>query len=429
LEVIYLTNNLQPDHWVISNFRKENSELIKSITINFRRFLKDSGYIKGKSISTDGTKIKAYASRETLSLKLIEKKMTHVEKEIERYLTRLNENDAQENEQAEMLSNREELEKQLSYLQAETEKLQAQKQLLESLGRESLAPADPQANIMKTKDGFLPAYNVQSTTDNESHFITTFEVTDYPNDFHSLEDNFQTLEEQLDMIPEVGLADGGYANEEQIQSLEKKGIKCVIPFAEESETKKIQRDNGVAFTYDKEANCFQCSQGKTLSPVGKNCKKKNRYFDKYQCKECWKCAIKQYCTTSETGRIIYRRVDGEWVNAHKKKMKTKEYKSLFKQRKCVVEHPFGTMKYYMGQIPILLRGKKKVQIEMDLYATGYNLIRLRNTSPVSELLEKLAIWRPFHNFSEIFDILTVFCAPKSRFLPVYGAKMSTTAFF
>jgi DNA repair exonuclease SbcCD ATPase subunit len=181
LEVIWLMHNLHPDHWTISDFRKENKELIKSVTIEFRKFLKDSGYIKSKTVSTDGTKIKAYASRETLSLKLIDKKLAHVEKEIERYFSQLNENDSIENEQEEMLASSDALQSQIADLQKQVETLQSQKELLGRLGLESLAPSDPEARIMKTKDGFLPAYNVQTTVDNDSHFITTCEVTDYSN--------------------------------------------------------------------------------------------------------------------------------------------------------------------------------------------------------------------------------------------------------
>ena len=69
LEVIWLMKNLHPDHWTISDFRKENKELIKSITIDFRKFLRDCGYAKGKTVSTDGSKIKAYASRNVISIK------------------------------------------------------------------------------------------------------------------------------------------------------------------------------------------------------------------------------------------------------------------------------------------------------------------------------------------------------------------------
>jgi hypothetical protein len=391
-------SNLQPDHWTISDFRKENKDLIKQTTIDFRKFLKDSDYIKGKSVSTDGSKIKAYASRETISLKLIDKKQERVEKEIERYLTQLNENDAIENEQEEMLASSDALKNKIDYLQKQVERLDSQRKLLELLGRESLAPADPEAKIMKTKDGFLPAYNVQTTVDNNSHFITSCEVTDHPNDYHSLEENANTLKEQLNIVPEVYTGDGGYANEEQIKSLEEQGIECIVPFPDEPENKKVQRDNGIRFTYDEETDCFKCSQGKTLIVIQKNCKRGNHLYNVYQCKECNECPVKQHCTTSETGRTISRRVDGEWLNNHKEKSKTKEFKEKSKTRKCVVEHPFGTMKYLMGQIPILLRGKEKVQIEMDLYSTAYNLIRLKNTENVAELLKKLALWKPGYGF-------------------------------
>jgi len=430
LEVLWLINNLHPDHWTISNFRKENKSLIKDITIGLRKFLKESGYIEGKSISTDGSKIKAYASRDTLSMNLIDKKLSQAEKEIERYLTQTEQNDAIENEQEEMLATNEALEKKITELQKEVEILQSQKSLLETLGLETLVPTDPDAKVMKTKDGFLPAYNIQSTVDNDSHFITTCEVTEYPNDFHSLEENAKTLEEQLDIVPETYLADSGYANEEQIQSLEGKEIECIVSFPDEPESKKVQRDNGVSFTYDKNADCFNCSQGKTLLSVGKNCKKKNHYYNKYQCKECVECAIRQYCTTSETGRMIYRRINGEWLKNYKEKLKTKKFKEKFKQRKCVVEHPFGTMKYYMGQIPVLLRGKDKVQVEIDLYSTGYNLIRLKNVERnMSILLEKLANWRPTFGFFALFNFLFYILSKKKYYYPALCRQTSTGRIF
>ena len=284
------------------------------------------------------------------------------------------------------------------------------------MNRESLAPADPQARIMKTKDGFLPTYNIQATVDNDSHFITSCEVSDYPNDFHSLEENANTLKEQLGIVPEIYLADAGYANEEQIQSLEKQNIECIVSFPGEAESKKVQRDNGVDFTYDEKSDCFHCSQGKALLLTGKNCKKKNHFYNKYQCKECSECPLKQHCTTSKTGRTIHRRLNGEWLNAYKAKSKTKDFKEKFKKRKCVAEHPFGTMKYYMGQIPILLRGKEKVQVEMDLYATGYNLIRLKNLEALPVLLEKLAKWNPISGF---FAFLSILSSKKRIYAPAF----------
>ena len=43
----------------------------------------------------------------------------------------------------------------------------------------------------------------------------------------------------------------------------------------------------------------------------------------------------------------------------------------------------------MGKVPLLLTTKRKVQIEIDLYSTCYNLRRLFNVCPMSELLKKL----------------------------------------
>ena len=56
-------------------------------------------------------------------------------------------------------------------------------------------------------------------------------------------------------------------------------------------------------------------------------------------------------------------------------MRSTKGRKKMKQRKAVAEHPFGTMKYYMGQIPTVLRGQQKVSSEMGLYSIVYNLKR------------------------------------------------------
>lgn len=56
-------------------------------------------------------------------------------------------------------------------------------------------------------------------------------------------------------------------------------------------------------------------------------------------------------------------------------------------RKALSEHPFGTLKYWMGYIPILLPGKQKVQIEMDIYTIAYNFKRMLNLTSFDQLKE------------------------------------------
>lgn len=62
-------------------------------------------------------------------------------------------------------------------------------------------------------------------------------------------------------------------------------------------------------------------------------------------------------------------------------------------RKTIVEHPFGTIKYLMGKIPLLLRGLKKVTIEVNLYVTAYNLKRLFNVEVFEDLMMKIENYR------------------------------------
>ena len=63
-------------------------------------------------------------------------------------------------------------------------------------------------------------------------------------------------------------------------------------------------------------------------------------------------------------------------------------KKRIKERKTIVEHPFGTLKWMMGKFHFLLTRKEKVQIELDLYATAYNFKRLINIDNMGLLLQK-----------------------------------------
>lgn len=397
MEMIWLLGNLHPDHKTISDFRRNSKDSIGKATILFRRFLLNEGYISGKQVVTDGTKIKANASQDSISMKEIARRMEQLESQLEKYLQQLQDNDQVESveEQLSELSNQIDVEpallKKIASLQEQVQTLEAQKQLLQKLGCESIAPADPQARIMKTKEGFMPAYNVQSIVDTENHMIVHMDVTDFPNDYHSLESNINTLQEQLSIIPEMVLADKGYANEDQIQNLSQNNITCIVPFPEHTPDQK-QIKAGITFEYDTKNDCFRCSQGKVLTRVRNIVLKYNKPYHKYQGKYCDMCPVKDACTKSKTGRIIYKRLDNEWLIQYKQKLKTKEFKSLINKRKEYVEHPFGTIKIWMGKIPFLLRGKQNVQVEIDLYSTCYNIKRLLTLEKMDVLLLKLQNW-------------------------------------
>ena len=58
-------------------------------------------------------------------------------------------------------------------------------------------------------------------------------------------------------------------------------------------------------------------------------------------------------------------------------------------RKCLSEHPFGTIKRALGQYYFLLKGKQKVAAEVSLFCLSYNLRRAISLKGVPALVSSL----------------------------------------
>ena len=86
IELMWLLGELHPDHWTINEYRKNNKEQIRFVTIEFRQFLKAEGYIDGKEVATDGSKFKAYAAKEMLSLENIKKRLERLDEKLDKYI-------------------------------------------------------------------------------------------------------------------------------------------------------------------------------------------------------------------------------------------------------------------------------------------------------------------------------------------------------
>jgi len=394
LELMWLLEDLHPDHWTINEYRKKNKEHIRFVTIEFRRFLKKEGYIEGKVIATDGSKFKAYASRDMLSLKNIQKRLIKINEKLESYLddfakASIIEDIAEENQQNSDTEINSTLIDKIAELQAQVENLELQKKELKESGRETMAPNDPDAKLMKSRDGKIPAYNAQSTVDKKHRMLTTAEITTEANDFKALENNVDDLKEQLGIIPEILEADKGYGSTRLIKKIEDKtSTKCFIPLQKNS-SKEKDKAAGIEFTYDREKDEYTCSQGKILKKKSQEIKEEGYSAYTYLCKDCQDCPIRSKCTKSKEGRTIKRNVIQDWVDKYKERLSKPFAKEKIKERKTIVEHPFGTLKWMMGKFHFLLTGKEKVQTELDLYATMYNFKRLINIDNMDILLLKV----------------------------------------
>src|SRR5262245_19908483 len=85
---------------------------------------------------------------------------------------------------------------------------------------------------------------------------------------------------------------------------------------------------------------------------------------------------------------------------------------LMKQRKQIVEHPFGTIKFWNDQRHFLMRGLEKVKAEFSLSALGYNIKRAINLWAYRHWLLRRAEQRP-----------PALANTKERFSPAKRPKM------
>jgi len=198
IEVMWLMGKLSPDHWTISNFRKDNQEQIRQVIKSFNKFLLESGYLEGKTIVIDGTKLKANASsRGNMNLEELKERVQQTDDKITYYLEVFNKTDEYEEEIEELQKEKQELERQIEQLKKENKKVYVK--------------TDPDSNIIKTKEGKQAAYNVQISCDGKHKIIVATDVNSQANDFKQLDNMYNQSKEMLGYRkPDEIIADAGY---------------------------------------------------------------------------------------------------------------------------------------------------------------------------------------------------------------------------
>jgi transposase len=392
IELRWLLGTLSPDHWVIAAYRRLHGDHIKLVTKAFRQFLHAHGYIKGERVAIDGTKMKANAKREMLTVEKIEKRLHRLDDQLEEYLSKLAENDIRDDlaEELDTLDTAVPVDQYLvdkiASLQRQVEELTAHKATLEKSGQKYLSPSDPDALLMKSRDGKVPAYNVQAVVDDAHHMIATTEVITAQDDHAALPIMVDAIKEDLGITPNEIIADNGYYSPDLLQKLETTtGTTCYVP-----PTKKNESVSTVTFNYNPSTDCYICSADKPLELLTKNKLRRNSLANVYRGTQCTGCHLRGQCTTSKYGRTVHRYHNQDWRDQFCARMEQPASKVVIGLRKTLVEHPFGTIKLWGGKLPLLLRGAVKVAIEINLFATAYNLRRLLNCTPREMLTEQIA---------------------------------------
>jgi transposase len=113
---------------------------------------------------------------------------------------------------------------------------------------------------------------------------------------------------------------------------------------------------------------------------------KGQTIHKYWSSNCQRCAIRDQCTSGKYRRI--RRWEHEAVVDAVEARLDKEPERM-RVRREIVEHPFGTLKCWMGYTHFQTKTLKRVSTEMSLHVLAYNLKRVMNIMGIGPLIEAI----------------------------------------
>jgi transposase len=361
----YIAVNTHPDHDTIASFRKRFFKDLNSLFTQILLIAHEMGVLKLGSVSLDGTKIKANASKHhALSWDYAQKLEKQLKGEIKELLDKAKQADKQD--LPEGMNIPEELARRESRLEAiaaakaqieqraaerfakeqkeHEEKIASRKAKEKETGKKPSGPrpkppepgprgkdqvnlTDSDSRIMpSSKGGFEQAYNGQAAVDIDSMLIVENHITQQSNDKLELApsvENLSRLPESLGTVDTL-LADTGYFSSNNVKECESKDI---VPYI----AVERQRHN---------------------EPLE----------DRFTEPEALPAPA-------------------EPVTEMKHRLKTIAGKAIYAKRKSTVEPVFGIIKAAMGFRHFLVRGLELVSGEWDLVCIAYNIKRLHALSP------------------------------------------------
>jgi transposase len=374
LSFIWLAGGLKPDHKTLSNFRKKHKKAFKKLLYQCARVCYDLELIVGNCLFVDGSKMRANAGKDqTKSKQGWEDQKTKVEKRIASLMQEIEEVD-KENEVSLV-----KLKKELTSKKRLQEKIGGLLDQMDKEESQKINGTDPEAHLMKGRQGSHPSYNTQLTSDGQHGLIVNLEATQSKNDLNQLKKQVDQSDKILGHVSQTIVADAGYSSIEDIAPLmEEKTI--VVPTKEQVvEERRNRNDNPFLkskFSYNEKKDEYTCPLGKSLKRKEVD-KKRNRIkYGMKDAKDCQRCKHFGECTKSKKGRSIWRLQLEKAKDNQKMIYESERGQELFKQRKAKVEHQFGHIKNNLGFKSFLLRGLEGANAELGIYGTCFNIRRL-----------------------------------------------------
>lgn len=386
VELFWLTGRLSPDFKTIADFRKDNGPAIQRACSQFVVLCRRIGLFSESVVAVDSSKFKAVNNSDRAFTEgKLKARVSQLEESVGRYLQEL---DRADREPTMVPPDR------VAYVKKKIRDIKHQMRRLARIGEQmrqspdgQVCLTDPDARCMASRGRDTPmvGYNVQTAVEAKHHLIVSHEVTNVGHDRQSLAPMAHKARSAMGTEDLTAFADRGYYNGEQILQCERLGIVPLVP-------KTLTSNNRANGLFDKRDFKYIPSKDEYRCPAGERAIRrftsveKGQTLYKYWASACPRCPLKAKCTTSSYRRITRWEHEGVLDAMQERMDRTPE---AFRIRRRTVEHPFGTLKAWMGAAHFLTRTLPKVSTEMSLHVLAYNMKRMLQmvgTKPLMQLM-------------------------------------------
>src|SRR5215207_1567423 len=329
IELMWLLQQLVPDHNTISNFRKDNEKSIRKVFRHTVSIAKQFDLIGGRLIAGDSTKLRAQNSKKNnFNESKIIQHLQYIEKRLDEYNQALDQAD-EENKKI---------------IQQEIEKQNSRKDKYITLSKHltdteqtQVSTSDPDSRQMIIRNSITEvAYNVQTTVDAKNNLTLDYKVTN-ENDSKAMGTMLRRTKKILGSADFTALYDKGYHTGSELKTGIEMGVELMVAIPGVASFAPDDRYNFDKFIFHPGEDTYTCPEQKTLTTNGNwYIKSKQRYIyyvKHYKTGACSSCPALALCTKNKKGRLIERSEYQPYMDKNKQNIQSNP--ATYKKRQAI----------------------------------------------------------------------------------------------
>jgi transposase len=397
-----------PDFRTVSEFRRRHLKALGALFTQVLQLCERAGMVKLGHVALDGTKIKANASKhKAMSYERMDKRAAELEAEVAKWFDVAEATDAEEDQRFGADRTGEEMPQWVADKTRRAARIRAAKAELEAEakaaadaklaaaaeaqrqreaegrkkpGRQAAPPStapdpkaqknftDPESRIMKSKDGFVQAYNAQIAVDAEAQIIVAQDVTQSATDSGQLVPMIDATKANLGRYPTQASADAGYCSEANLEALEVRNIDAYVAAGRARDAV-----TGTAKDGDDDPSATPDAGSPSKPPPHPPA-----------------AEVSPSAAETPSAAEPEAKPKPTRVEAMRAKLKAGGHASPYRLRKQLPEPVFGQVKEARGFRQFLLRGFDKARGEWAIICTVHNLCKLAQRWSLSTAKPRIA---------------------------------------